>query len=173
VDLKSLPTLVSCGRGTSRALGEIGLRAGIAAERDFGAEGLLAAAEAKLTPGLRVLRLRSDKAGPALAQALAARGAVVDDCILYRNEPIQHDALPGFDAVLFASGSAVESFETQWGLEPPLRGKLVAAIGEPTSAALRGRGRAPDVVGPEATVDATLEALAARYVGLALEGDGR
>ena len=54
-----------------------------------------------------MLRLRSDKAGPALADALREEGAIVDDCVLYHNQPIMYEAAPSFDTVFFASASAV------------------------------------------------------------------
>jgi uroporphyrinogen III methyltransferase/synthase len=167
LDWRGLPKLVSCGGGTSEALLALGLRADIEPAADFGADGLLAAVETRVTPGLRVLRLRSDKAGPGLAKDLRSRGAVVEDCVVYSNLPMTYDEKPRFDAVFFASASAVESFETLWGMKT-LKGKTIVAIGKPTLAALKKRGATADIVGPEATVESSLAALAEHTVRAAL-----
>ena len=110
-------------------------------------------------PGMRILRLRSDKAGPALADSLRALGAVVDDSLLYHNLPIAQAEKPDFEIVYFASASAVEVYAQQWGVES-LKGKFVIAIGKPTLAALKKNNVTADLVPAEATVEASIEALA-------------
>lgn len=170
VDVRGLPKLVSCGGGTSEALRALGLRADIEPEADFGADGLLAAVSVQVTPGLRILRVRSDKAGAGLAQALRKRGADVDDCVIYRNIPVRYEEKPCFDIVFFASASAVESFDSLWGMRS-LRGRMVVAIGKPTLAALKKRGATAHIVGPEATVESSMAAVAGHLVRLALRED--
>jgi len=167
-DLRSLPKLVTCGGGTSDELRPLGLRADIEPPANFGADGLVKAVEGLVTPGLRVLRLRSDKAEAEVAEALRRRGATVDDCILYRNEPMEYDNKPDFEAVFFASASAVEVFDQQWGAAS-LKGSFVVAIGKPTLTALKKCCVVADLVPPEATVEASIDALATHYVRKALE----
>ena len=162
VDLRSVPKLVSCGGGTSQEIRKLGLRADFEPVSDFSAEGLLAAIKPHVSKGLKILRLRSDKAGPELAQALRTMGAQVEDALLYRNEAISHPVRPDFDAVFFASASAVEVFVQQWGVGL-LTGKFIVAIGKPTLAALTRAGVKADLVPPEATVESSLEALAEYY----------
>ena len=111
--------------------------------------------------------LRSDKAGPALAQSLRALGATVDDCLLYRNLPVAQAERPEFEAAFFASASAVEAYAQLWGAAS-LQGKFVVAIGKPTLAALRACGMTADLVPPEATVESSIDALAAHHVRQAL-----
>lgn len=164
VDLRTVPKLVSCGGGTSRELRSLGLKADIEPAADFSAAGLLSAVKPHLKTGLHVLRLRSDKAGAALSESLRSMGAVVEDCLLYRNEPVAYAQPPEFDAVFFASASAVEVFLGQWGAAA-LKNRLVLAIGQPTLAALKGAGLGADLVPPEATVESSLESLAAHYIG--------
>lgn len=168
-DLRSLPQLVTCGGGTSEEFKALGLRVDIEPPSNFGADGLLKTVEGLVKPGLRVLRLRSDKAEADVAETLRRGGATVDDCILYRNEAIQYDTKPEFDAVFFASASAVEVFDQQWGVGA-LKGKTVAAIGQPTLSALKKRSIAADLVGPEATVESCLGALAMHYARQAFRG---
>ncbi len=159
VDLRRVPGLASCGGGTSRELRRLGLGADVEPAAGFGAEGLLAALRSKVVAGTRILRLRSDRAGSGMADALRACGAVVDDCVLYRNEPVRYPTCPDFDAVFFASASAVDSFASAWG-SASLADRVVLAIGKPTLEALRALGVEPDLVSSEATVEACLEALA-------------
>lgn len=167
VDLRSVPKLVSCGGGTSQEMRSLGLSADIEPVSDFSANGLLNTVKQMILPGTRILRLRSDKAGPDLADALRGMGAQVEDCLLYRNEPILHADRPEFDDVYFASASAVEVFDQQWGMQA-LAGRFVVAIGKPTHAALKRRGVTADMVPPEATVESSIDSLALHYVRLAL-----
>lgn len=167
-DLRSVPSLMACGPGTSRELRKYRLLPKAEPAAEFGAKGLERIARHIVKPGVRVLRLRSDRAGGDLAAALSGMGAAVDDCVLYRNERLSHDACPAFDAAFFASASAVEAFGALWGMEA-LKGKTLAAIGKPTAEALRAGGLSADVVGPEATVDDCLGALAVAYLRQAME----
>ena len=114
--------------------------------------------------GQRVLRLRSEKAGPLLANVLREQGAQVEDVQLYKNEAIRDAYLPACDAIFFASASAVEAFVAQFGADA-LSGKSVLTIGKPTSDALAKCGRRPDVVADEATVDGAIETLARYWLG--------
>ena len=130
----------TCGAGTDAELRRYGVASDLMPESDFSANGLIKAIKGfsgfEGFNGLKVLRLRSVKAGSAVADALRAVGAQVDDFILYDNVAIVHaDPLPPFDAVHFASASAVEAFVAAYGVSS-LRGKDVFVMGEPTRAAL-------------------------------------
>ena len=163
VDLRRLPRILACGPGTLRELNAAGLVPDAVPQRDFGAEGLLSVAGECVQPGERVMRVRSDVAGPALAEALREHGAVVDDVCLYRNEPIACGALPPFDTIFFASSSAVAAFMAAWGVDA-LDGKTVLAIGKPTAKALAKAGIADVLLGPEATVESAIACLASNGV---------
>jgi len=163
IDLRTVPKIVSCGGGTSQEIRKLGLQADIEPPTAFGAEGLLKAVKPHVSKGLRILRLRSDKAGADLAIVLRAMGAEVEDCLLYRNETILHPEQPAFDVVFFASASAVEGFIQQWSVKA-LDGRFVVAIGQPTLAALKHAGVTADLVPPEATVESSLEALAGYFI---------
>ena len=63
----------------------------------------------------------------------------------------------------FASASAVEVYDKQWGAAS-LKGVFVVAIGKPTLAVLKKCGIAADLVPPEATVESSIEALAMHFV---------
>ena len=135
----------TCGAGTDAELRRYGVSSDLMPASDFSANGLIKAIKSfkgnKDLKGLKVLRLRSAKAGSAVADALRTVGAQVDDFILYDNVAVAHaDPLPPFDAVHFASASAVEAFIAAYGVSP-LRGKDIFVMGEPTRAALPPRLR--------------------------------
>lgn len=135
-DRRRLPAFYTCGAGTDAELRKYGVSSDVVPASDFSANGLIAEIRKMDLKGTRVLRLRSAKAGPAVAQALRKVGAKVDDEVLYDNEfcsPADH--LPPFDDVFFASASAVESFLSQYGAAK-LRGKGILVMGQPTRAAL-------------------------------------
>ena len=165
LDPRAMPKLMACGPGSVAAFKGYGFSPDLTPPMDYSAEGLAALLRARDFTGQRVLRLRSEKAGPLLADVLRQKGATVDDVRLYVNAPVTYEKLPAFDAVFFASASAVEAFLSQ-APRGALDGKTVVTIGKPTSAALAAFGREPNVVAAEATVDGAIEALA-RHLALA------
>ncbi len=160
VDLRRLPRMMACGPGSVAAFESLGIRPELSPPMDYSAEGLARVLGERSFEGQRVLRLRSEKAGPLLAEVLRGRGARVDDVRLYTNEPVAYERLPEFDAVFFASASAVEVYFGRHGQVSALAGKTVVAIGGPTAQALASFGRLPDVVPAEATVEGAVDALA-------------
>ncbi|OGV60261.1 MAG: hydroxymethylbilane synthase [Lentisphaerae bacterium RIFOXYC12_FULL_60_16] len=160
-DLRRVPRLMACGPGTAAVLQSARMTPDLVPETDFSSQGLLQAARGVLLPRQRVLRLRSSKAGPGMAEDLATFGVAVTDCVLYENEPVPYDACPACDIVFFASASAVEYFVAQ-GFEKSLKGTVVLAIGGPTARALENAGVKVDVRGEPATVAGAITSLA-RY----------
>ncbi len=135
-DRRSLPQFFTCGAGTNAELLKYGVCSDVMPEKDFSAKGLIAEIEKLDLGGKKVLRLRSAKAGEAVAVALKKVGADVDDVVLYNNvfcSPSEN--LPPFDVVFFASASAVESFIQQYGTNN-LYDKEILVMGEPTRSAL-------------------------------------
>lgn len=138
-DRRRLPAFYTCGAGTDAELRTFGIASDVVPAHDFSADGLIAEIRKRDLTGKRVLRLRSAKAGVAVAHALRRAGAQVDDVVLYDNVFCVPDAnLPPFDAVFFASASAVESFLAQYGASK-LRGKDIYVMGQPTRSALPPR----------------------------------
>jgi len=167
-DIRTIPRIMVSGSATADELVKLGLIADLCPVAGFGAQGLLDAAPKQLTTGARVLRLRSDVAGPGLSTALRARGLHVDDVELYRNTPIPRDRLPEFDSAFFASSSAVRAFMRCWSAEE-LAGKVTAAIGLPTARELKKHRVRATVVPHEATVAAGMLALGGHLVAAAIE----
>ena len=101
------------------------------------AEGLVAAFADASTAPQRVLIAQADIAAPTLTNGLRQAGHDVTTIIAYRTVTLEPDreATDGADAVLFASGSAVESWCRAFG---PVGPPLMIAIG-PTTAAVADR----------------------------------
>ena len=149
-DVRKLPAIWTCGPATDGELRKHGVSSDIMPASDFSAKGLMARLrqEGAKMKGLRVLRIRSDKAGRSLAVALRRMGATVEDVVLYKTVPVPHDGtLPHSDAVFFASASAVEFFVARYGAAA-LIGKEIYVIGEPTRSALPRRFRAKAEIKP-------------------------
>ena len=138
-DRRRLPQLWTCGAGTDAELRRQGVSSDILPERDFSAKGLIARLKREGTKlkGLRVLRLRSAKAGRSVAATIRRQDASVEDVVLYDNVPVRREGcpLPPCEAVFFASASAVEAFLEQYGAKALARKELYV-MGEPTRRAL-------------------------------------
>lgn len=162
-DLRTIPRLMVCGKGTADELAPHGLYVDALPETGYSAEGLMEIARDEIEPEDQILRLRSNKAGPQLAEELRKLKAEVDDYIIYENEFIKYDEQPDFDIAFFASASGVESFITQWGAEP-LENKTTVVIGKPTEKALQTHGLSADIIAKEATIHGAIQSLAESLV---------
>jgi uroporphyrinogen III methyltransferase/synthase len=153
-DCRSLPEIWTCGAGTDAELRKYGVCSDLMPQSNFSAKGLIAQMkqERSRLKGKKVLRLRSSKASRSVAIAMRRMGAAVDDVVLYENVQVSRDGipLPKFDAVFFASSSAVQAFIDQYGIKV-LSGKQIFIIGEPTRNALPLRLQAKAQLLPLAT----------------------
>jgi uroporphyrinogen III methyltransferase/synthase len=167
IDLRSVPKVLVCGTGTADEFKKRGIVPDAMPDSGFNATSVVKTIKPFIGKGDRILRLRADKAGTSLAEALSELGADVTDCVLYENKPIQYESLPDFDAVFFASASAVTSFSELWGAEA-LSDKIILSIGIPTAKELENIKLESDVIGDEATVESAITTLAAHYVNMGL-----
>lgn len=163
VGYRSIPKIMVCGRGTAAEFAEYGIQVDAQPDTNFSAKALKELAKEILKPGDKVLRVRSDKAGPDLAESFQTFDAEVEDAIIYDNEQITHEELPPFDAVFFASASGVESFIDQWGVQS-LENKTSAVIGKPTAEAMEKIDLVPDVLAGVSTIPGAINALAQYFV---------
>ncbi len=138
--------------------------------------GGLVEALAGAVDGRRVEVARSDHGSPVLIDGLVGAGAYVHETILYRlvrpegsGESAELAAAGTLDAACFTSSLTVEHFleaAEARGLggaaREGLESAVVGAIGEPTERTATGRGVTVDVVPPEATAEALVEAVLAR-----------
>ncbi len=163
-DFRCLPKIIVCGPGTSAEFAKHGIIPDVNASDDYGAEGMIKALKAVVEKGDRVLRLCSDKAGKDVSCELRRTGAIVTEETLYRNVPVKYEKLPEFDAVIFASSSAVHAFLDNFG-SGKLKGKYIVAIGKPTLETLKKlKCTGKIILAKEATVNACIDSLAEKLV---------
>jgi uroporphyrinogen-III synthase len=103
----------------------------------------------------RVLVAQADIAAPTLVDGLRAAGHEVTVVTAYRTVATEFDrnveaAVAGADAVLFASGSAVESWSRRFGAAAP---PVVVAIGPTTAAAVDKFGLKLSAVATDHSLD--------------------
>jgi uroporphyrinogen III methyltransferase/synthase len=150
--------VAAIGPGTAAELAGHGVSADVVPER-FVAEGLIEALAE--IPVERALIARAAGARDVLPDALRARGAEVDVLALYETvaEPVTDEerrAVQGADYVTFTSSSTVRFLLEAVELPPGIR---TVSIGPVTSAALRQRGREPDVEASRHDIDGLVSAL--------------
>jgi uroporphyrinogen III methyltransferase/synthase len=170
--------LAAIGPETAAALEQRLLRPALLPE-DYRAEGLLAALGAEDLAGRRVLLPRAAGARAILPRTLRARGAVVDEVIVYRAESPPGADVAGLraaladgsvDALTFTSSSTVRNFVELIGRDDVVRlvheGRpVVACIGPVTAETARELGLRVDVTPASYTVKALTAAIVEHFAG--------
>lgn len=165
------PRLASIGPATADALREHGL------DPEFIPESFVAEKFAAGIPdadGRRFLLPRADGARPILPDTLRARGASVDEVLIY--EAVRADAdqtalqrlQSGVDAITFTSPSTAESFSETLLMSDtdPTRlpgDPLIACIGPITASAARSLGYSVGLVAQKYTSQGLVDALVERF----------
>lgn len=134
--------LAAVGTTTARVLAQLGGRVVDVVPAVQRAEELAAAFVAECSSPQRVLIAQAERAEPGLAAALRDAGHDVTTVTAYRTIAAVPDAdtvraASDADAVVFASGSAVESWCAAFGTHSP---PIVVAIGPTTAAAAQRMG---------------------------------
>jgi uroporphyrinogen III methyltransferase/synthase len=168
--------IAAVGGVTAAALRDWGLVPDLVPSGEQSAAGLLAdwpEYDDVLDPINRVFLPRADIATDTLVAGLVAMGWEVDDVTAYRTVRAAppaaevRDAIKSgaYDAVVFTSSSTVRNLVGIAG--KPHTSTVVAVIGPATAKAAEEAGLTVDVMAPEASSDALVDALAAYGLGLA------
>ena len=169
--------IAAVGGVTARALRDWGLEPDLVPSGEQSANGLLAdwpEYDDVLDPINRVFLPRADIATDTLVAGLQQMGWEVDDVTAYRTVRAAppaaevRDAIKSgaYDAVVFTSSSTVRNLVGIAGKPHP--STVVAVIGPATAKAAEEAGLHVDVMAPEASSDALVDALAAHGLGLAV-----
>jgi uroporphyrinogen III methyltransferase/synthase len=159
--------IAAIGPGTADALARVGFVADLVPD-EYVAEGLLTAFEAHTVRGQRCLLPRAEGAREMLVDGLTARGAAVDELLLYRAAVPRDPEAEGMrrlrggeiDVVTFASSSAVRNLvEILGGDVGPLRKARIAAIGPVTADTIREHGLTVDIQPESYTIPALVFAI--------------
>ena len=131
-------SIAAVGKSTAQSVARLGGNV-VLVPADSRQEGLVEALRF-LAAGTRVLLPLASGGRTLLAQSLRAAGCLVDVVSIYRTEPKQDLATPPeFDAVVFASPSALRAFVNRFGTSS-LADKTIAAIGPTTAKEAVTRG---------------------------------
>lgn len=159
--------IAAVGPGTAEALVRAGLEADLVPQH-YVAEGLLMAFQPNVVKGQRFLAPRGEGGRDTTLDGLAARGATVDELLLYRAAVPQDPDSEGLrrlrdgeiDIVTFASSSAVRNLvEMLRGDLGPLRRMRIATIGPVTAEAVHAVGLSVDIQPTTYTVPALVSAI--------------
>ncbi len=162
-DLRQLPQIMACGAAT-QALLKQQLQPDAVPHHGFSDQGVTRSLQELAPPESRILRLRSEAAGPGMADCLQKHFSAVSDVVLFHSEPVPCDAPPECDAILVASDLAAEVLLDTCGAEW-INQRTCAVLGRRDAAALQKRGIGSAIAPPEkATTPAAIRALAAHAV---------
>jgi uroporphyrinogen-III synthase len=164
------------GKATAAELTKFHLRTDVVpktATSDALADALL---KEQTLDNLSVLIITGNKSGPELAKRLESERAIVDSIQVYRTENTdltQHAHAASFrkdgaDAIIFASGSAVESFVAQAAAlktAPNALRPQTCSIGPSTSEAMKKLGIPVDMEAAETSMDAIVKTMAKHFSG--------
>jgi uroporphyrinogen-III synthase len=161
-DIFSAAHIAAIGPATARTLQTLGVRVDFVpqeyvAERILGGLGNVA--------GQRILLPRAEIARPALAEALAAAGALVDEIPVYHTlqpppDPAGLAALQqGLDVITFTSSSTVRNFVALTGTDKIGQKTIVACIGPITAGTARELGLPVHIVARDYTIPGLVQAL--------------
>ncbi len=163
-DVRALPKILVSGTGTQRELEKYGVFPDAVPEEGFGGDAALEKARSVMCADSHVMRIRSDRAGPRLAEDIRKQlGAAVTDVTLYRTAIREYETPPNCEAVFFASSSAVEAWRENYGMNR-LHDKDVIAIGAPTARTLKQEGVDAVIVAEEATAGDAIRTYAEHLV---------
>jgi len=161
--------LAAVGPGTAKELAALHLEVDVTPTEHVGEALVTALCDYQTMENVKVLVVTGDRNRDVVMQGLLANQAIVDQLPVYGTESTdvgRTDAAADFrqhgaDAILFASGSAVESFVKQastLALRAGAKRPLTGSFGPVTSAALRKVGVPVDFEASEATVDGLVAA---------------
>ncbi len=175
---QELPRIAAVGRSTAAAVEAHGARTAFV-PAEFTGKAL--GRELPIEPGTRVLAVGARDGTGDAERELEARGAKVTRVVAYSTEAVRMSAAEaaeleaGFDALVFASGSAAEAFAAAVSELPRVRkgleaeGVCVCCIGPSTAAAARSAGLPVRLIAETHTMPGIVEALV-DYYGAQMNG---
>lgn len=161
--------IAAIGPGTAKKITEYRFAVDLMPAENFVAEGLIEAFSEHDIEHQTVLWACAETTREALAEALTARGAIVDKAVAYRTVAETEDINggqqrlrdEGADVITFTSASTAEHFAA---LNIPVpEGTLLASIGPVTSAAMRSLGMNVDIEAAEHNIPGLVAAIRSHF----------
>jgi uroporphyrinogen III methyltransferase/synthase len=163
--------IASLGSATTAAVNRFGLLPDLEAA-EFSSGGLVEAFKGIDCTGAKILLPRAEGGSPELVTGLEARGATVDELVLYESRPpqeVDREVLRlvregRIDVATFASSSSVRNLASILAGDIDVLGKaLIVSIGPVTSQAIREQGLNVEIEAAEHTIPGLIEALKAHF----------
>ena len=136
IDIRTIPKIIVCGKGTAEELGKYNLIADAVAKENYGTKGLLEIFDKNISLKSKVLRLKSNISSNTITETLLKKGYDIKETDLYETVGISYNSVWSFDSVVFASSSAVNGFIKNFGIDK-LINKTVVVFGKPTEETLK------------------------------------
>jgi uroporphyrinogen III methyltransferase/synthase len=164
--------IAAVGPATAAKLQELHLKVDVTPKEYVASKITAAMKEFGSVDNLKILLMRAEAANGELPKELETAGAIVDDIACYKTVPETEDRTgaasrlleEGADWVTFASSSAVDSFNTRFGLKKLLTDRpqiKLASIGPESSKAIIALGLKPHLEAKEHTIEGLVKALVA------------
>ncbi len=168
IDIRNVPPIVVSGKESEKFLGEYLIKPfGVANAKDAGSS--IVDIFKNIPTENKILRIGSSKCGSKLSSNLENKGFDVDEIHICDNQMVLYNSLPSFDAVIFSSGSAIESFITQFG-RIELIGKVISLLGTPSKKVLKKYNlNNVTLMSDEHSVEGQVKSLASYYINKKLE----
>ena len=131
IDVRALPKIALVGKKSASFFYNKNIFPELVANSLDSATELISMLSNQIDEHDTLLYLKSDKADNRFESKLSNICKRFDSIQFYNNCENEHSVLPDFTVVLFASCSAVKSFEMQFGIDK-LQGKTIVLIGLPT-----------------------------------------
>lgn len=137
---------------------------------EYRAEGIAEGLKVQGIQGKKILLPRAREARRILPEALREAGALVDEVEVYRTvKPAKGKASleamlkKGIDVVVFTSSSTIRNFMELLSDKKIMNGVRVAVIGPITAETVRNYGWEPNIIPPEYTIPALVEAIVEHF----------
>lgn len=166
--------LAAVGPGTAKELEALHLEVDIVPQEHVGEKLVEALCAFQSMENVKLLVVTGDRNRDVIVKGLNDAQAIVDQLVIYKTESTNLDGTDaaadfrqhGADAILFASGSAVQSFVEQaatLALRPGAKRPLAGSLGPVTSDAMRQAKLPVDFEATEATMDGFVAAIVKRF----------
>lgn len=170
IDIRNVPPVIVSGKESEKLLNKYLIKPYAVAAGDDAGKSITNIFKS-INSKNKILRIGSSMCGSGLSDNLSAMGFTVEEVHICDNRMVLYSSLPKFDAIIFSSGSAIESFITQFG-RIELSGKILSILGVPSERVLDKHNlNSTTLISENHSIESQVFSLARYYVNQKLEND--